>query len=54
MVVGNYDELAAKIVAAGGKSVVPKAAIPGMAWQGYFKDTEGNIFGLHQADKDAK
>ncbi len=26
----------------------------GMAWQGYFLDTEGNTFGLHQLDKNAK
>jgi hypothetical protein len=25
-----------------------------MAWQGYYKDTEGNIFGIHQPDPNAK
>jgi len=25
-----------------------------MAWQAYYKDTEGNIFGIHQTDKNAK
>jgi len=29
---------------------VPKMAIPGVGWQAYVKDTEGNILGLHQAD----
>ena len=28
-------------------------ALPGMAWQGYYLDTEGNTFGLHQTDPDA-
>gem|GEM_PF-1536801 len=22
----------------------------GMTWQGYFKDTDANIFGIHQTD----
>lgn len=29
-------------------------AVTGMAWQGYYKDTEGNIFGIHQPDVNAK
>ncbi len=52
--VDNFDEIAKKILAAGGKIAMPKYAIPGMAWQGYFVDTEGNTFGLHQTDKNAK
>jgi hypothetical protein len=24
-----------------------------MAWQGYFVDTEGNTFGIHQPDENA-
>ncbi len=52
--VENYDETAKKIEAAGGKVAMPKFAIGGMAWQGYFLDTEGNTFGLHQTDKNAK
>lgn len=31
-----------------------KQAIPGVGWQAYFKDTEGNIFGVHQNDPGAK
>lgn len=54
MVVENYDAIAAKIEANGGKVAMPKMALAGMAWQGYFFDTEGNLFGLHQIDKDAK
>ena len=52
--VDNFDEIAKKIMKAGGKVAMPKFAIPGIAWQGYFLDTEGNTFGLHQADKNAK
>lgn len=52
--VPNFDETAAKIEAAGCKVALAKMAIPGMAWQGYFIDTEGNIFGVHQLDLNAK
>ncbi len=53
MQVENYDAVAEKILASGGVVAMPKFAIPGMAWQGYFLDTEGNTFGLHQADTKA-
>ncbi len=52
--VDDYDAYQKKILAAGGIVAMPKFAIPGMAWQGYFIDTEGNTFGLHQADSNAK
>lgn len=54
MQVDDFDAIAAKILAAGGIVAMPKFAIPGMAWQGYFLDTEGNTFGIHQADTGAK
>ena len=53
IVVDNYDEYAKKIQDEGCKIAMPKFALKGMAWQGYFIDTEGNIFGLHQADTNA-
>jgi predicted enzyme related to lactoylglutathione lyase len=52
--VDSFDETAKKIQIAGGTVAMPKMAIVGMAWQGYFLDTEGNIFGVHQADVNAK
>ncbi|HSE35047.1 MAG TPA: VOC family protein [Candidatus Paceibacterota bacterium] len=52
--VDDFDAIAKKIEAASGKVAMPKFALPGMAWQGYFIDTEGNTFGIHQPDKDAK
>src|SRR3989344_7333419 len=48
--VENFDEIAEKILKAGGRVAMPKFALTGMAWQGYFLDTEGNTFGLHQVD----
>lgn len=52
--VEDYDAVHAKIMSAGGTVALPKMALAGMAWQGYYKDTEGNIFGLHQTDANAK
>lgn len=52
--VENFDETAKKILASGGVVAMPKFALVGMAWQGYFLDTEGNTFGIHQPDLNAK
>jgi predicted enzyme related to lactoylglutathione lyase len=52
--VEHFDETAKKIAAAGGMIAMPKFAIPKMAWQGYFLDTEGNTFGVHQPDENAQ
>ena len=46
--VDDFDAMAKKIEAAGGQVAMPKFTIADMAWQGYFLDTEGNTFGLHQ------
>lgn len=54
MGVGDYDLTEKKILENGGKVALPKYALPGMAWQGYYNDPEGNIFGIHQPDEDAK
>lgn len=54
MEVANIDETIKKILAAGGIEALPKFAIPSMAWQAYYIDTEGNIFGVHQPDPNAK
>ena len=52
--VDNFDEIAKKIEAAGGKVAMPKYDIMNMAWQGYFIDTEGNTFGVHQVYEKTK
>src|SRR3989344_2441153 len=54
VVVENFDAIAKKIAEAGGIVALPKFALAGMAWQGHFLDTEGNTFGVHQADTNAK
>lgn len=54
MGVEEYDATEKLILENGGKVAVPKHALPGMAWQGYYVDTEGNVFGIHQPDQNAK
>ncbi len=51
--VEDYDETERRILAAGGQVALPKAALTGMAWQGYYLDPEGNTFGIHQPDPEA-
>jgi len=52
--VQSVDEFVKKIVGAGGKISRPKMAIPGVGYQAYCFDTEGNLFGIHQSDPSAK
>lgn len=52
--VDSYDSIHDKIIEAEGVVAVPKYAIPGMGWQGFYKDTEGNIIGVNQPDPNAK
>jgi predicted enzyme related to lactoylglutathione lyase len=52
--VADLDEVTKAAESAGGKCVVPKMPIPGVGWLAYFKDTEGHIFGMMQADAAAK
>ena len=52
--VEDYDATEAKILELGGTLAMPKTALTGMAWQGYYIDTEGNIIGIHQPDENAK
>jgi uncharacterized protein len=54
MEVEDFDRAAAKIVAQGGTIALPKFAVPGTCWQGYFLDTEGNTFGIFQVDPRAR
>lgn len=52
--VEDFDETAQKISSVGGQVALPKFAVPGICWQGYFVDTEGNTFGIFQVDENAK
>lgn len=52
--VDDFDLIAQKIFDNGGKVAMPKFAVPGSCWQGYFIDTDNNVFGLFQTDENAK
>ena len=52
--VDSIEEAIKKIEAAGGTICVPKMAIPGVGWLAYGQDTEGNLFGIHVQDRNAK
>lgn len=52
--VDNFDEKAKQILELGGKIALPKFAVPGRCWQGYFIDLDNNTFGIFQVDIDAK
>jgi predicted enzyme related to lactoylglutathione lyase len=54
MEVTSFDDMAAKVASHGGTVALPKFAVPGVCWQGYFIDTEGNTFGIFQPDSQAK
>ena len=52
--VEDFDKTAEKIAALGGKVALPKFAVPGVCWQGYFLDPDSNTFGIFQVDQKAK
>lgn len=52
--VEDFDAAAEKVVQLGGQIALPKFAVPGRCWQGYFIDTEMNTFGIFQPDASAK
>jgi predicted enzyme related to lactoylglutathione lyase len=54
MEVTHFDLVSTKILDAGGRVALPKFAVPGVCWQGYFLDTEGNTFGIFQPDAAAR
>lgn len=54
MEVPDFDAAAARIEQSGGIVALPKFAVPGVCWQGYFVDPAGNTFGLFQADEAAR
>lgn len=52
----TVDDIAAAekcVVENGAQIALPRQAIPNVGWQFYAIDTEGNIFGVHQADPNA-
>lgn len=53
MMVSGLDGLVSKALSLGGELALAKMPIPGMGWLAYVKDTEGNIFGMMEADEKA-
>lgn len=51
--VEDLDASLAKAQGGGGVLCVPKVAIPGVGWLAYFKDPDGNIFGMMEMDASA-
>ncbi|MES1215873.1 MAG: VOC family protein [Bacteroidota bacterium] len=54
ILVESFDKTAELILTNGGQVALPKFAIPGRCWQGYFIDTDNNVFGIFQPDENAK
>jgi predicted enzyme related to lactoylglutathione lyase len=52
--VESIDTSIVTVEKGGGTVVLPKMPVPGVGWLVYCKDTEGNIFGMMQADPNAK
>lgn len=51
--VESFDQTAALILANGGRVALPKFAVPGKCWQGYFLDADNNTFGIFEVDTTA-
>ena len=49
----SFDQTAQRITELGGIVAMPKFAVPGKCWQGYFLDQEGNTFGIFEVDEKA-
>jgi len=52
--VESLDDAVKQVKANGGSMVMEKAAVAGVGWLAYFSDPEGNVFGMMQADPNAK
>ncbi len=52
--VNSFDEMEATILKLGGQVALPKFAVPGRCWQGYFIDLDNNTFGIFEVDENAK
>ena len=51
--VDSWEAGARAVSEAGGKVLTEKNAIPGLGYTAYCRDTEGNVFGIFQADETA-
>lgn len=52
--VESFDKMSELILENGGQIALPKFAIPGRCWQGYFMDLDHNTFGIFEANENAK
>jgi predicted enzyme related to lactoylglutathione lyase len=52
--VASVDDSVAAVQEAGGKNIMPKTPIPAVGYFAYCEDTEGNVFGVMEADPNAK
>jgi len=52
--VTSFDKTGKLILDNGGQVALPKFAIPGRCWQGYFSDADNNTFGIFEVDEKAK
>ena len=52
--VESFDKTNDLVLKNGGQIALPKFAIPGRCWQGYFLDPDNNTFGIFEVDEDAK
>jgi uncharacterized protein len=52
--VTDFDATAARILEQGGQVALPKFAVPGRCWQGYFIDPDNNTFGVFEVDASAQ
>ena len=52
--VENFDQVSELIQEIGGQVALPKFAIAGKCWQGYFTDPDNNTFGIFEVDEQAK
>ena len=54
VLVENFDNICELILKNGGQIALPKFAVPGRCWQGYFLDRDNNTFGIFEVDDNAR
>ena len=52
--VPSVDKYVKRIADNEGKILRPKMAVPGVGWMAYFKDPEGNVWGIMESDESAR
>jgi predicted enzyme related to lactoylglutathione lyase len=52
--VESFDKTGDLVLQNGGIVALPKFAVPGRCWQGYFVDIDDNTFGIFEVDEHAK